>query len=106
DAEPRLLLHEPEFAATAALARCPAVPLAPGALPAPANDTAGEPAAGYDDPVLIVYTSGTTGRAKGALLTQGAVQWNAVNATAAHDLTGADRVLTTVPLFHVGGLNM
>src|SRR5258707_11942020 len=27
DAEPRLLLHEPEFAATAALARCPAVPL-------------------------------------------------------------------------------
>ena len=57
-------------------------------------------------PVLLVYTSGTTGHPKGALLTQEAVFWNAVNATHAHDLTSADHVLTTLPMFHVGGLNI
>ncbi len=63
------------------------------------------PRATYETPVLLVYTSGTTGRPKGAVLTQGNVFWNAVNATHAHDMTSADRVLTNLPLFHVGGLN-
>ena len=58
------------------------------------------------DPALIVYTSGTTGRAKGAVLTQDAVQWNALNSSAMHDLTSADRILTFLPMFHVGGLNI
>ena len=60
----------------------------------------------YDDPVLLVYTSGTTGRPKGALLTQSNLFWNAVNSTHMHDLTGNDHVLTTIPLFHVGGMNI
>jgi len=59
-----------------------------------------------EDPVLIVYTSGTTGRPKGAVLTQDALHWNAVNSTALHDLVSTDRVLTFLPLFHVGGLNI
>ncbi len=57
-------------------------------------------------PVLLAYTSGTTGHPKGALLDQAAMVANAVNATHAHDLTSADRILTTIPLFHVGGLNI
>jgi fatty-acyl-CoA synthase len=57
-------------------------------------------------PHLVVYTAGTTGRAKGAVLTQGALTWNAVNSTAMHDLTSRDTILTTLPLFHVGGLNI
>lgn len=64
-----------------------------------------EPESSYETPVLLVYTSGTTGRPKGAVLTQGNVFWNAVNATHAHDMTSADRILTNLPLFHVGGLN-
>ena len=59
-----------------------------------------------DDPVLIVYTSGTTGRPKGAVLTQNALHWNAVNGIALHDLVSTDRVLTFLPMFHVGGLNI
>ncbi len=59
-----------------------------------------------EDPVLIVYTSGTTGRPKGAVLTQRALTCNAVNSTAMHDLTSADVVLTNLPMFHVGGLNV
>lgn len=57
-------------------------------------------------PVLLAYTSGTTGHPKGALLDQAAMSANAVNSTHAHDLTSTDRVLTTIPLFHVGGLNI
>ena len=58
------------------------------------------------DPVLLAYTSGTTGTPKGALLSQGALAANAVNGAHAHDLTCKDRFLTFLPLFHVGGLNI
>ncbi|NNE24808.1 MAG: AMP-binding protein [Rhizobiales bacterium] len=58
------------------------------------------------DPVLIVYTSGTTGRPKGAILTQQALLTNARNSIALHRLTSDDRVLVVLPLFHVGGLNI
>ena len=61
---------------------------------------------GADTPVLIVYTSGTTGRPKGAVLSQAAIACNAVNSAHLHDLTSADTVLTFLPMFHVGGLNI
>lgn len=56
--------------------------------------------------VLLIYTSGTTGRAKGALLTQDALCYNARNAQHMHAMGEADRVLTVLPMFHVGGLNI
>ena len=59
-----------------------------------------------DDDVLVVYTSGTTGKPKGAVLTQAALVWNALNSFHAHDLVQADHVLTALPMFHVGGLNI
>ncbi|MBI1732104.1 MAG: AMP-binding protein [Gammaproteobacteria bacterium] len=68
--------------------------------PAPLPDT---PAAA---PLLLCYTSGTSGTPKGALLTQQALFWNAVNSTLLHDLTRNDHVLTVLPMFHVGGLNI
>ncbi len=58
-----------------------------------------------DSPLLIVYTSGTTGRPKGAVLTQNAIQWNAINSIHMHDMTSEDHILTVLPMFHVGGLN-
>src|SRR6185295_15124120 len=57
-------------------------------------------------PFLIIYTSGTTGRPKGAVLRQEALVWNAVMSQHMHDMTAADHVLTVLPLFHVGGLNI
>ena len=60
----------------------------------------------YALPVLIVYTSGTTGRPKGAVLRQEALLWNALMSQHMHDMTGNDHVLTVLPLFHVGGLNI
>ncbi|MGL3104336.1 class I adenylate-forming enzyme family protein [Bradyrhizobium sp. BR 1432] len=58
------------------------------------------------DPLLIVYTSGTTGRPKGAVLRQEALLWNGVMSQHMHALTSDDHVLTVLPLFHVGGLNI
>jgi fatty-acyl-CoA synthase len=57
-------------------------------------------------PLLIVYTSGTTGRPKGAVLRQEALLWNGVMSQHMHDLTSDDHVLTVLPFFHVGGLNI
>jgi fatty-acyl-CoA synthase len=57
-------------------------------------------------PLLIVYTSGTTGRPKGAVLRQDALLWNGIMSQHMHDLTSADHVLTVLPFFHVGGLNI
>ena len=57
-------------------------------------------------PLLIVYTSGTTGRPKGAVLRQEALLWNGVMSQHMHDMTADDHVLTVLPFFHVGGLNI
>jgi len=63
------------------------------------------PGAGLDDRLLLVYTSGTTGRPKGAVLKQNAVQWNAINSAIMHEMTARDHIFCTLPLFHVGGMN-
>ena len=55
-------------------------------------------------PVLLVYTSGTTGKPKGALHTQAGLLANCAISCAVHGFTAADHVLTVLPLFHVGGL--
>jgi malonyl-CoA/methylmalonyl-CoA synthetase len=52
----------------------------------------------------LVYTSGTTGRSKGAMLTRGNLASNAAVLARAWRFTGGDTVLHTLPLFHVHGL--
>lgn len=121
DSRPAAFFVEPDFTASVeehrkALPPCRLIAFgdAPGegwsrydALLAAADaDAARDAAVNYADPVLLVYTSGTTGVPKGAVLAQNAVLWNAVNSTHMHDMTVMDRVLTTLPLFHVGGLNI
>src|SRR6266699_1741147 len=64
------------------------------------------PHADLSCPLLIVYTSGTTGRPKGAVLRQEALLWNGVMSQHMHSLTSSDHVLTVLPFFHVGGLNI
>lgn len=59
---------------------------------------------GEDEVALILHTSGTTGRPKGAMLTHLALVHAAMYYEAAMRLTPADRVVSTVPLNHVTGI--
>jgi fatty-acyl-CoA synthase len=58
------------------------------------------------DVAVIMYTSGTTGRPKGAMLTHGNILWNNFNAMLAFGGSRDDIILTAAPLFHIGGLNV
>lgn len=59
-----------------------------------------------DDVLCLLYTAGTTGRPKGALITYGMTFWNAVNIGMAVDLTARSTCLVVLPTFHTGGLNL
>lgn len=57
-----------------------------------------------DAPAALVYTSGTTGTSKGAILTHNNFAANAVNLNACWQITDRDRFLLALPLFHVHAL--
>lgn len=61
---------------------------------------------GPDDPAVLGYTSGTTGRSKGAILTHGNFCSNSVAVTTAWGWTANDHLLLVLPLFHTHGLNV
>ena len=64
----------------------------------------GEPTA-EDDIAAIMYTSGTTGRPKGVMLTHGNLWWANLNAMLGADFSENDISIVMAPLFHIGGLN-
>ncbi|MBV6522311.1 MAG: Long-chain-fatty-acid--CoA ligase [Gemmatimonadaceae bacterium] len=57
-----------------------------------------------DDAAMIVYTSGTTGRSKGAVLSHNNCLANVANIVTCWQIADADRFLAVLPLFHVHGL--
>lgn len=60
----------------------------------------------WDTPQMIMYTSGTTGTPKGALLSHQKTLFNTLNAQIYFDLCSQDIMLSVLPLFHSGGLNI
>ena len=69
----------------------------------PLTGTAKTAAPQANDPALLMYTSGTTGKPKGALLTHANLLHAARTVAAWHRLTPADRVLSSLPLYHING---
>ncbi len=59
---------------------------------------------GGEDPVLLMYTSGTTGKAKGTTLTHNNLFWASTGLTHTIDWPYKTRFLSVAPLFHIGGL--
>ncbi len=62
--------------------------------------------AGLEDPAVMMYTSGTTGRPKGVPLSHGNLLASATAVALAWRWTPADRLLLTLPLFHMHGLGV
>jgi fatty-acyl-CoA synthase len=105
DCTPRHLVHDAEWAAAAAelAGQCGIEAHAADALAqAAARETPRH--AAPDAPVLLVYTSGTTGGPKAAVHTQSNLLANMRIAAQVQRIAPQDSVLTVLPLFHVGGL--
>ena len=116
DSNPKLLIHDKAFAEQAAAFSKDLIEIdhdrpdgAPdsayeralaeaGPAPAPVPLT-------HDDIGMVMYTSGTTGHPKGAIITHGMVFWNCVNLGIPALITPETVQLVVLPLFHTGGLN-
>jgi fatty-acyl-CoA synthase len=113
DAGARILIYAPAFSPLAAeLRHANTVPasieigphyerLIEGAAAEPLD----EPVR-MDEPCVILYTSGTTGRPKGVVLSHANLTWNAINVLIDNDLTAHEAALVCAPLFHAAGLGM
>ena len=111
DSAPAVLLHDDMFAelAAAAAAQAPR-PVDVAHLDStdqPEAVVADEEPVADDDVAMLMYTSGTTGKPKGAMLTHGNFEWNAINMlTAGEGIVPTDSTLAVAPLFHIGGIGL
>jgi fatty-acyl-CoA synthase len=80
------------------------VPAGAGGLWSERTTPVDEPV-GHDDLFMIQYTSGTTGRPKGVMLTHGNIIWNVYNLLVDVDVRSDEVALVTAPLFHTAALN-
>jgi malonyl-CoA/methylmalonyl-CoA synthetase len=101
DAEPKLVVTEKELGEL--LAEAGLTGGAAGGLSRRAESLENA-ALDEDSPAALVYTSGTTGASKGAVLTHGNFAANARNLLGSWRITENDRFLLALPLFHVHAL--
>jgi malonyl-CoA/methylmalonyl-CoA synthetase len=115
DAEPALFVCRPkvedEARALAAETGCPAVATLGSAADGTLMQTAHQAAPrddivtlGERDLAAILYTSGTTGRSKGAMLTHSNLASNAATLVKAWHFSADDRLIHALPIFHTHGL--
>ena len=114
DASPKVMIHDDDLADTAlAVAKlcdvASTVRLGPGGA-YEAGIAAAKPLERFEEVTLddistIMYTSGTTGQPKGAIITHGMTFRNCVNLGGPAYISPASVLLTVLPLFHTGGLN-
>ena len=120
DCAPRALVYSADFAAIAGELKA----LLPGSVrfvrhggregadplladllaPQPVAEPAPEPEVTLADPLFIMYTSGTTGDPKGAVLTHGNVLFGSINTVVGCGIDRSYRSLVVAPLFHIGAL--
>jgi fatty-acyl-CoA synthase len=114
DCAPKVMVHDADLAETAlAVAKlcntASALKLGPDGsyerAIAAAKPLAASEMVTLDDVSTIMYTSGTTGLPKGAIINHGMTFWNCVNLGGPAYISPSSVLLTVLPLFHTGGLN-
>jgi fatty-acyl-CoA synthase len=114
DCQPVVLFHDAEFSDTATqLAEACSIPHLVGRGPegngyenliATSQGDSIAQSLCHDDVATILYTSGTTGHPKGAIITHGMRVWQAINNTGPARLTSQSATLMALPQFHAAGL--
>lgn len=110
DAEPSLIICEPAKASVLAGMAKTVLTLDDRGRGSLAEALQSQPSAfvdaktGWDDGVALLYTSGTTGKSKGALLTHGNLASNAVTLVEAWDFGPSDVLIHALPIYHTHGL--
>ncbi len=109
DSDPRLLLHSSDFTAQVAqLSRRGTDVVEVDRLEPELEIASTEPVdetVSLDDLLMVQYTSGTSGRPKGVMLSHGNITWNVMNLLVDVDLTSDEVALVAAPLFHTAALN-
>lgn len=118
-AHPELLLVEDEFGALAeaAVSRLAQAPVRTALgmhgvesdVPVPVRRTGERPVqrpVDDDDPLFIMFTAGTLGQAKGAVLTHANCFWTNLSLSRTVEIAASDVVLSVMPQYHVGGWNV
>ena len=85
-------------------AQLPGVESYEGSLEQASGSEPERPVIEVDDAYCILYTSGTTGRPKGAILSHRQILWNAINTVISWGLSEKDVSPILTPMFHSGGL--
>ena len=112
DAEPAALITTPmrvnELAPVAARAKCKVVlsldDEGGGSLVDAATSLIADHVSNWDDLAAILYTSGTTGRSKGAMLSHGNLASNALALVESWQFAAEDRLIHALPVYHTHGL--
>jgi fatty-acyl-CoA synthase len=104
DAQPSILLYDPEFSIPAFDGYAIKLSELERSVAGAAAEPPSQSRRSADDPVTLLYTSGTSGTPKGVIVTEDNVFWSCTNFIYGNEVTSRSVFLCDMPMFHTAGL--